>query len=409
MEIMSRTTEMPIWRDSRAVALLMAATLTVMANATVSPALPGLQRLFADEHHSALLTRLLVTAPSLSIALLAPLAGLAVDWIGRRVLLLAGIMLFVIAGTAGSYLPDLLTIFLSRIVLGIAVAFIMTAQTALIGDYFTGGARTALTGLQISARNFGGLVFILLAGLVAMASPRWVFGVYGIALLMVPIAWMVIVEPRRPLSGSRDASPSGLEEAAKQWHLLFIGLMVLQSLTNMFFFIMPTQLPFFLEAGGYSGPAMTSLTLSVLMLSGGSVALAYSPIQRAIGYVGVYSAGYACMASGFLLLVVSSAPLFSLGGAALIGAGYAVVSPTFVGLTLALSPLHRRGLASGLLTASVFIGQFISPLLITPAIASAGYEGPFLLVAVLLGSMAVIALGSALLRTTQIRHSTDRI
>jgi MFS family permease len=154
---------------------------------------------------------------------------------------------------------------------------------------------------------------------------------------------------------------------------------------------------------------MTSLTLSVLMLSGGSVALAYSPIQRAIGYVGVYSAGYACMASGFLLLVVSSAPLFSLGGAALIGAGYAVVSPTFVGLTLALSPLHRRGLASGLLTASVFIGQFISPLLITPAIASAGYEGPFLLVAVLLGSMAVIALGSALLRTTQIRHSTDRI
>ncbi len=77
MESISRTTEMPIWRDSRAVALLMAATLTVMANATISPALPGLQQLFADDPHSALLTRLLVTAPSLSIALLAPLAGAA--------------------------------------------------------------------------------------------------------------------------------------------------------------------------------------------------------------------------------------------------------------------------------------------------------------------------------------------
>jgi hypothetical protein len=49
MESLSRTTEMAVWRDGRAVALLMAATLTVMANATISPALPGLQQLFADD------------------------------------------------------------------------------------------------------------------------------------------------------------------------------------------------------------------------------------------------------------------------------------------------------------------------------------------------------------------------
>ena len=114
--------------------------------------------------------------------------------------MLAGIILFVIAGSAGLYLPDLPTIFVSRIALGIAVALIMTAQTALIGDYFADEARNALTGLQISARNFGGLVFILLAGLVAAVSPRWAFGVYGLALLLLPIAWMVIVEPRRTLS-----------------------------------------------------------------------------------------------------------------------------------------------------------------------------------------------------------------
>lgn len=103
-------------------------------------------------------------------------------------------MLFVIAGSAGLYLPNLPTIFLSRIALGIAVAFIMTAQTALAGDYFAGEARSALTGLQISARNFGGLVFILLASVVAAVSPRWAFGVYGLALLVLPIAWMVKYE-----------------------------------------------------------------------------------------------------------------------------------------------------------------------------------------------------------------------
>src|SRR5690606_8037450 len=140
---------------------------------------------------------------------------------------------------------------LSRIALGVAVAFIMTAQTALIGDYFTGEARSALTGLQISARNFGGLVFILLAGLIAAVSPRGVFGVYGLALLVLPVAWMVIVEPRRAVRGSRETSPSEFEDPARKWLVSFIGLVALQSLTNMFFFIMPTQLPFFLEAKGY--------------------------------------------------------------------------------------------------------------------------------------------------------------
>jgi len=80
-------------------------------------------------------------------------------------------MLFVVAGSAGLYLPDLQTIFLSRIALGIAVAFIMTAQTALIGDYFEGEARNALTGL--SARNFGGLLFILLAGISLQFISPW--------------------------------------------------------------------------------------------------------------------------------------------------------------------------------------------------------------------------------------------
>ena len=73
-----------IWRDRRAQALLLAATLTIMANATISPALPGLAREFADHPQVALLTRLLVPAPSLAVVLVAPLVGVLSDRIGRR-------------------------------------------------------------------------------------------------------------------------------------------------------------------------------------------------------------------------------------------------------------------------------------------------------------------------------------
>ena len=395
MTIVSQTTQRLVWQDSRAVALLMAATLTVMANATISPALPGLQRLFQGEPNAALLTPLLVTAPSLSIALLAPFVGLVVDRIGRRIILLSGIVLFVIAGSAGLYLPDLQSIFVSRVVLGVAVALIMTAQTTLIGDYFTGEARSALTGLQISARNFGGLVFILVAGFAAAISPRSAFAVYGLALLVLPVAWMAIVEPRAKSAGRAGITSIFTEQ--RGWRFPFLGLIALQSITNMLFFIIPTQLPFFLEGKGHGTAGMTGLTLSVLMLTGGSVALAYVSLQRAIGYRGLYAAGYAALASGFAVLAISANALQIFVGAVLVGAGYAAVSPTFVALTLALAPQHRRGIAGGALTASVFIGQFISPLLSTPVIKIAGYDGLFLDTAGLLATMAGIAAVSLLL------------
>ncbi len=398
MASVANMAETTIWRDSRAVALLMAATLTVMANATISPALPGLQRLFADDPHAAMLTRLLVPAPSLSIALLAPLTGLAVDRFGRRSLLLTGIMLFVVSGSAGLYLPDLPTIFMSRIILGVAVAFIMTAQTALIGDYFTGEARSALTGLQISARNFGGLVFILLAGSVAAISPRLAFGVYGLAAVVLPLTWMAIIEPRRS-SPKQQSGQETLTGAQGRWRLPFLGLVVLQSMTNLFFFIMPTQLPFFLDAQGHHSATLTGMTLGALMLTGGCLALLYTRIQRAIGYAGVFACGYAAMAAGFLLLVLSPAMFLTFAGAASIGAGYALVSPTFVALTLHLAPPHRRGLAGGILTASVFIGQFCSPLLSTPAVSGFGYGGLFLGAAVVLFTMATVVLGSTAMRS----------
>jgi MFS family permease len=391
MASVANTRMIPVWRDSRAIALLMAATLTVMANAAISPALPGLQRLFAGDPNAAMLTRLLVPAPSLSIALLAPLAGLAADWFGRRRLLLAGIMLFVVAGSAGLFLPDLPTIFMSRIILGVAVALIMTAQTALIGDYFAGEARSALTGLQISARNFGGLLFILLAGWVAAMSPRFPFAVYGLALLVLPLMWKVIVEPSRVLP-NREAGAAVVGGKPPAWRLLFVGVVFLQALTNMFFFIMPTQLPFYFDAQGYDSAIMTGATLSVLMLTGGCLALLYSRILRVIGYAGVFALGYAAMASGFLLLTLPQASLLSFAGAALIGAGYAAVSPSFVAITLKLAPPQRRGLAGGVLTASVFIGQFCSPLLSTPMILGFGYDGLFLGATAVLAAMAAAAL-----------------
>ncbi|QIR84617.1 MFS transporter [Paracoccus sp. AK26] len=384
-------------QDNRAVVLLMAAMLTTMANATISPALPGLERLFAQDPDAALLIRLLVTAPSLSVAIFAPLAGLAMDRIGRRQPLLIGIILFVIAGCGGVVLPSLPTILASRLVLGIAVALIMTAQTALVADYRSGADRSKLMGLQISARNFGGLLFITLAGWAASLSPRLPFAIYGLAILLLPLAWKVITDHPRP-SSRPGTEQMAAPEKCHSWIMLFSAVAFLQALTNMLFFIMPTQLPFFFAVEGQDSSIMTGTALGVLMLSGGCVALLYSRIRPVVGYAGVFATGYGCMAAGFFALAVHTAMPACLAGAALIGAGYALVSPTFVALALELLPRSRRGVGGGILTASVFIGQFCSPLISTPAISAFGYWGLFrgatvLLTLTALAITAVVGVG----------------
>jgi MFS family permease len=209
---------------------------------------------------------------------------------------------------------------------------------------------------------------------------------------------MAIVEPRRSLA-KQQSGPETLTGEQRRWRMPFLGLVALQSMTNMFFFIMPTQLPFFLDAQGYDSATLTGMTLSVLMLTGGCMALLYTRIQRAINYAGVFAFGYAAMAAGFLLLVLSPPVFVTFAGAGLIGAGYALVAPTFVTLTLHLAPPHRRGVAGGILTASVFIGQFCSPLLSTPAVSGFGYDGLFLGAVAVLTLMATAALSSTLMRS----------
>ncbi|MGO4839646.1 MFS transporter, partial [Rhizobiaceae sp. 2RAB30] len=178
--------------------------------------------MFADDPDAALLTRLLVAAPSLSVALCAPFVGLMADRFGRRRLLISGVILFIIAGCAGLVLPSLQTIFASRLVLGVAVALIMTAQTALIGDYFTGNDRSALSGLQISARNFGGLVFISLAGWIATLSPRMPFAIYGLAAAFLPLMWRVIIDPAPQSSEAPGARQAEIADGHPTWAALLL-------------------------------------------------------------------------------------------------------------------------------------------------------------------------------------------
>lgn len=395
----------PVWRDPRARALMIAASLTVMTAATISPALPGLERQFSQTEANALLVRLLVSAPALAVVLVVPWCGMIADRAGRRRMLLAGLVLFVLAGSAGLVLPTLPAILASRLCLGLALAMIMTAQSALLGDYFSGRALQQVSSAQVSARNLGGLVFILSAGLLATLGPRLPFAIYALPMLVLPFFWRVIVEPPRPAAPAPGSAAAGGAPGPVLGPVL--GLAAGQMAVTMLFFVMPTQLPFFLAASGHAAPAMTGAALGLLMLAGGVAAPAYPWLRARLGNGGSWACGFGLMGAGFALLVAVPAQAAVFLGCAAIGAGYALSIPGFVVLSLAATPPGRRGRTGALLTASVFLGQVLSPLLSSPALAQWGWRSSGLGLAAILGGAAavlcILALAPALRRRPGLR------
>ncbi|MGJ5673734.1 MAG: MFS transporter [Nostochopsis sp.] len=138
--------------------LLLVSTLTVMAGATIAPSLPAMQDYFGNGANVELLVKLVLTLPALFIVIGSLIAGVIVDRIGRKPLLLVAAILYGFAGGSGFWLNSLFSILCGRALLGLAVAGVMVSATTLIADYYVGAARATFMGLQAAFMALGGVL-----------------------------------------------------------------------------------------------------------------------------------------------------------------------------------------------------------------------------------------------------------
>ncbi|RNF34948.1 MFS transporter [Paracoccus methylarcula] len=386
-------------KDPRAWGLMFAAMLTIMSNATITPSLPGLEAMFADDPLAPYLTRLLITAPSLLVAITAPFAGAMTDRLGRRRPLLVGLVLYAVAGTAGLYLDSLEAILASRLALGLGVAAIMTSQAALVGDYFEGPARGRLMGYQMAATNIGGLVFVTMAGVLASADARLPFAIYGLAALLLPILSAILPEPQRFSTMSAEAQASDPGEPG--WQVTVAIMATAAGLTFVIFYAVPTQVPYHLQGLGLVDPRNAGLVMGAMMFAAAIMSVVSGLIRPRLGRIGTPVSGYLALGAGFAGLSIGHSLPFAMVSTAMIGAGLGLCMPTFITTALNVAPARRRGLVTGLITSAIFLGQFLSPLASQPLVTHLGYSGAFRI-----GSFAFVAL--AVILTVTLRRQTPR-
>lgn len=377
----------------RNLTVLFLGSLTIMAGATISPSLPAIEAHFAGTPNAAILTRLVLTIPALFIALCAPLAGFLADRYGRRPVALGAVAIYCVAGLSGLVVDTLFTMLIGRAALGVAVAGIMTAATALLGDYFSGPARDRFMGLQATFIGLSGLVFLTSGGLFAEFHWRAPFLIYGLALVLIPAILVFIGEPARRQGGGETQAAAPPRTASLSPLILPLAAVFFAAFLNsVVFYLVPTQLPFYLRTLGSNAPTLTGLAMGAMTLMSAATSFYYGRVRARLSVQAVFGLGFAVMAAGLVLAANANSYAAILPATVAAGAGLGLIMPNLGAASLGIAPEHIRGRVSGGLTASIFLGQFVSPLLSQPAIARFGFAATYGYGAVLLLLAACVAL-----------------
>ena len=371
---------------ARLLVLLLVSTLPVMTGAVLSPALPALRAAFGAGAEA--WARWVLTTPALFVALGAPLAGGLTDWVGRRPVLMASLVLFGVGGSVGGVLGTLPAIVVSRAVLGLAAGGIGTVATTLLVDYYDEGQSRVLGG-QAAVMAIAAMMYTVLGGALAELSWRAPFGVYLLGLAVVAPAAVLLPEPEAASgadSASTEAGDTGVPwtRVGALYGLAFVGLAV--------FNLVRVELPYYLRAMGLQSGFWIAVVLSAGTVSGAGASLAYDRVRSRIGTRGTLALLLGLFAGGFGVVAAAPSPPVAFGGVVLAGGGMGFFVPTLTDGVGRLAAASVRGRLLGGLSTLRNLGRFASPLLAQPAVVGAAPAAPFVGGALLTGGLSAAVL-----------------
>ncbi|WP_064015074.1 MFS transporter [Deinococcus puniceus] len=367
--------------------LLLLAALTIMSGATIAPALPAMQAHFADQPNANLLVKLALTIVGLVIAVSAPIGGVLADKFGRRPVLLWSLVLYAVGGASGLVVQSLGEVLAGRVLLGFAVAGTMTAGGALVNDLFSGPARGKFLSQQAAFTSFGGAVLLPLGGVLAGVGWRAPFALYLISLLLIPL---VLRLPRGVPGGISVAEAA---EKPRWWPVILVYFLALAYMIA--FYLMPAQGPFLLQALG-AKPAATGLLLGAFTLIAALTSLGYSRFAGRFDPRRVAALGMGLLAGGWGLVAVAQSIPAVLVGLVVAGLGGGLVFPNLYAWLADLTPPAWRGRITAGMSSAVFLGQFLSPLVLAAPAAQPAQGFVW-------GALGIAVIGAALFALSLVR------
>jgi len=374
--------------------VIIAGFLPILAIVSMFPAIPAIIGHFAPSDPTAgTKVPSMVTAPGLTIALVAMFAGVLVDRFGRRTLLLISTFFYGIIGAAPFFLEHLDAIYASRLLLGLCEAAILTTINTLIADYWPDEGRRkwlALQGLVGPALSSGMIFF---AG--TMTAWRW-NGIFLLYLLAFPIFAAMLRYMYEPASDATARKMLGMDEQGVDgfpWGAMagIAGLTLFSSAIYYVFIVNGATV--WTELGVSDPQSIGQITAlpSLFILAGAS--LFWLLGNRGVSSPVLIAIFLAFLGAGLAMMGLTHGWQGMVFGMALQQTGAGMAIPTLIAWAQNQLPFQHRGRGMGIWTATFFFGQFSSPLLVSALRGALGtMQGAFLVAGVISAVGAVLLL-----------------
>lgn len=328
------------------------------------------------------------TAPPLVVI---PLAGALADRVGRKQVLLPGLLLFGLCGAAIGATTDFRVALALRALQGVGFGAAMPLTVTVLGDLYSDNREVTAQGLRQAGNYTFNVLAPAAAGVLVAVSWRTPFVLYLSALPIALWAWVALP----------DIEPT--EGGSSRGYVTDLFLLLRQPIMALLLLSFTMRFALFY---GY-------LTY-VSTLATDSIGLSAATVGVAISVKGVLSAasstqigrltatldpdltavvGFAFAGAGVALPGVVPTLVALLAGAVLLGIGDAVMGTVQKSLVTQYAPLELRGGAVSASSLFQSVGKAGSPILLGAFLTVAGVEAAFVALGVAGGGlgMAVLA------------------
>jgi MFS family permease len=176
----------------------------------------------------------------------------------------------------------------------------------------------------------------------------------------------------------------------------------LTTLSQIAFYLIPVQLPFFLENLVRATPSQSGMAIAFCTLFSAFASLTYGKLKQRMEFVSFLPIIFGFMGIGYLLIGQSTNWAQALTGLAISGMGLGILMPNMTVWLSTAVPDAIRGRALGGLSTAMFLGQFLSPIVTQPFTKTLGLGGVYALIG---GCLVIIALVFAIFKS-QVRNLT---
>jgi MFS family permease len=390
-------TDADVLHDGTFRVLLLGSLISPLGTSVVSPLLDTLTGTFGATEATIGLVVAAFTMPSV---FLIPVAGMLSDRLGRKPLLVAGLVCFGAGGTLITFTTDFRLVLALRFLQGVGYCGIGPILIASVGDLYGGDREATAQGLRFTTVGASLTVFPLLAGVLVALSWRYPFYLFALSF---PAALAVALVFEEPTDGTESGGSSvgELLDVVRTPSVLVTVVGRTVPSFVWFAFLTYNSIVVVRLLGGSPGiagalVALASLTSSVGATQVGRLTATFE--TRTVPFAGTAVAGGVGLAA--LALAPDVGPSFALAaaGVVVLGFGFGIGISLYRSELSLLGPEATRG---GLVSVGESIGRVGStaaPVIVGAGVAALRPElgfGPAIRTTLLAAVVVVVAVGVA--------------